>query len=158
MAPESDEHDAQGANRQDHAKPAPAEEARDPNVVRLAEEELVVGRRRVETGRVRVKVATHEREEMVDVPLTHERVEVERVPIDKEIDAIPPRRQEGDTVIVPVVEEVTIVRRKLVLKEEVHLKLVRSTEQHRESVTLRRQEATIERIPVEQPSTKPKPD
>lgn len=158
MAPESDERDAQGANRPEPATPAPAEQARDPNVVRLLDEELLVGRERVETGRVRVKVVTHEREEMVDVPLTQERVEVERVAIDKEIDAIPPRRQEGDTVIVPVVEEEVVVRRKLVLKEEIHLKLVRSTEQHRESVTLRRQEATIERIPVEQPSTKPKPD
>jgi len=103
-------------------------------------------------------VVTREREEMVDVPLTQERVEVERVAIDKEVDSIPPRRQEGDTVIVPVVEEVVVVRRKLVLKEEIHLKLVRSTEQHRESVTLRRQEAVVERVPVEQPSTEPKPD
>ena len=43
----------------------------------------------------------------------------------------------------------------LVLKEEVRLKLVRSTEQHRENVILRRQEAVIERIPVEQLSTEP---
>ena len=158
MAADPDERDAQGANRPEPAKPAPAEEARDPNVVRLLEEELSVGRERVETGRVRVKVVTREHEELVDVPLTQERVEVERVAIDKEVDAIPPRRQEGDTVIVPVVEEVMVVRRKLVLKEEIHLKLVRSTEQHRESVTLRRQEAVVERVPVEQPSTEPKPD
>jgi hypothetical protein len=62
---------------------------------------------------------------------------------------------EFDTLIAPVVEEVVVVRRKLVRKEEVHLRLVRATEQqeqHRESVTLRRQHAVIERIPVEQPS------
>jgi uncharacterized protein (TIGR02271 family) len=132
--------------------------AEPPAVLRLLKEELSVERERVETGRVRVRVTTHDHEETVSVPLTHEYVEVERVPINRDIDEIPPRRQEGDTTIVPVVEEVVIVRRKLVLKEEIHLRLVRSTEQHQESVTLRRQEAVIERIPVEQSSTGQKSD
>jgi stress response protein YsnF len=95
---------------------------------------------------------------MIDVPLSRERVEVERIAIGREIEAIPPRRQEGDTTIVPVVEEVVVVRRTLVLKEELHIRHVRSTEQHRENVTLRRQEAVIDRLPVEQPPTEEKPD
>jgi stress response protein YsnF len=76
------------------------------------------------------------------------------VPIGREIEAMPTSRQEGDTTIVPVVEEVIVTRRKLVLKEEVHLRLVRSTEQHRESVILRRQEAVIERLPAGQAARK----
>ena len=43
--------------------------------------------------------------------------------------------------IVPVVEEVVVVQRKLVLKEELRIRRVRTTEQHRETVTLRRHEA-----------------
>jgi uncharacterized protein (TIGR02271 family) len=125
--------------------------------LRLIEEELSVRRERVETGRVRVRVVTHEREEPIEVPVTREHFEVERIAVGREIEAIPPRRQEGDVTIVPVVEEVIVMRRKLVLKEEIHLKLVRTTEQHRQSVTLRRQEAVIERIPVEQQSTEQKP-
>ena len=133
----------------------PTGAAADPDTLRLLGEEVSFGKERVETGRVRVRVVTQEHEEAVDVPLTRERVEVERVAIGRDIEAIPPRRQEGDTLVVPVVEEVVVVRRKLVLKEEVRLKLVRSTEQHRENVILRRQEAVIERIPVEQLSTEP---
>ena len=133
----------------------PTGAAADPDTLRLLGEEVSFGKERVETGRVRVRVVTREYEEAVDVPLTRERVEVERVAIGRDIEAIPPRRQEGDTLVVPVVEEVIVVRRKLVLKEEVRLKLVRSTEQHRENVILRRQEAVIERIPVEQLSTEP---
>ena len=133
----------------------PTGAAADPDTLRLLGEEVSFGKERVETGRVRVRVVTREHEDAVDVPLTRERVEVERVAIGRDIEAIPPRRQEGDTLVVPVVEEVVVVRRKLVLKEEVRLKLVRSTEQHRENVILRRQEAVIERIPVEQLSTEP---
>jgi uncharacterized protein (TIGR02271 family) len=122
------------------------------------EEDLSIGRERVETGRVRVRVVTREYGKMIDVPLTREHVEVERIAIGREVEAIPPRRQEGDTMIVPVVEEEVVVRRKLVLKEEIHIRLVRSVEQHRENVTLRRQEAIIDRLPVEQPPTEQKPD
>jgi uncharacterized protein (TIGR02271 family) len=154
MQPEADRHDAQGLRHPDATEKAPGA----PDTLRLLEEELWVGREQVETGRVRIKVRTHEREEVVEVPLTREHLEVERVPIDREIEAIPPRRQEGDTTIVPVVEEVVVVQRKLVLKEELHLRLVRTTEQHRESVTLRRQEAVVERLPVEQLSTEKKAD
>ncbi len=132
--------------------------AGDPDVLRLLAEELSIGKAVVETGRVRVHVSTREHQELVEVPLIRERWEVERVPMDKEVEAIPPRRQEGDTLVVPVVEEVVVVRRKLVLKEEIRLRLVRSTEQHRETVTLRRQEAAIERLPVEQLSTEKKAD
>jgi uncharacterized protein (TIGR02271 family) len=137
---------------------APEEAGHDPDTLRLLEEEVSVGKTRVETGRVRVRVATRERDEAVEVPLTREHYEIERIPVGREIEAIPPRRQEGDVTIVPVVEEVIVMRRKLVLKEEIHLKLVRTTEQHRESVTLRRQEAVIERVPVEQLSTERKSD
>jgi len=155
MPPEADEQKATPERPESVGAPGPAEAPDDPNTLRLLGEEVSFGKERVETGRVRVRVVTREHEEAVDVPLTRERVEVERVAIGRDIEAIPPRRQEGDTLVVPVVEEVIVVRRKLVLKEEVRLKLVRSTEQHRENVILRRQEAVIERIPVEQLSTEP---
>ena len=159
MPPEADEPNAQPERSELVGAPGPAggapDPAADPDTLRLLGEEISFDTERVETGRVRVRVVTREREETVEVPLTQERVEVERVAIGRDIEAIPPRRQEGDTLVVPVVEEVIVVRRKLVLKEEIRLKLVRSTEQHRENVILRRQEAVIERIPVEQLSTEP---
>ena len=155
MPPEADEQNAIPERPESVGEAGPAEAPADPDTLRLVGEEVSFGKERVETGRVRVRVVTREHEETVDVPLTRERVEVERVAIGRDIEAIPPRRQEGDTLVVPVVEEVIVVRRKLVLKEEVRLKLVRSTEQHRENVILRRQEAVIERIPVEQLSTEP---
>jgi uncharacterized protein (TIGR02271 family) len=124
--------------------------------VRLHAEELAVARERVQTGRVRVQVVTREHEELVDVSLTRENVEVERVAINRPVDAIPPTRQEGDTTIVPLVEEVLIVERRLILKEELHVRRVHATEQHRERVVLRHQEAVITRIPAETPDADPK--
>jgi uncharacterized protein (TIGR02271 family) len=125
--------------------------------LKLLAEELVVERRQVETGRVRVDVVTREHQELVDILLAREQVVVERVPIDRRVDAIPTIREEGDTIIVPVVEEILIVERRLILKEELHVKRVRTTEQHRESIMLRRQEAVVTRTPKGTPDVGPDP-
>ena len=112
----------------------------------LLAEEVSVTRRRVAGSTVRVATVTREREQLVDEALTHERVEVERVPIGRVVDAVPPVREEGDTTVMPVVEEVVVVERRLVLKEEIRIRRVRTTERHRESVALRTQEAVITRV------------
>ena len=122
-----------------------------PEVVTLevAAEELVVTRRRVEKALVRVATATREREQLVDEELTHERVEVTHVPIGRAVDAVPPVREEGDVTILPVVEEVVVIERRLMLKEEIHIRRLRTTERHREVVLLREQEAVITRTDAE---------
>ena len=116
----------------------------DGAVLPLYAEQIVVVRRKLEQ-KVQVSLCTVSREHPVDELLTHERVEIERVPIGREIDAVPADRQEGDTTIIPVVEEVVVVHRQLVLKEEIRMRRVRIMEHHRETVSLREQEATVER-------------
>jgi len=123
--------------------------APDSATLQLAAEALSVSKETAETGRVRVATRTREREALIDEDLARERVEIETVPIGSRIDAVPEIRQEGDTTIVPVVEEVLVVERRLVLKEEVHIRRVRTTERHKETVMLRYQEAVVTRHPGE---------
>ena len=114
-------------------------------VIPLHVEEVSFDRRKVErTVQIHLRTVSHDH--LIDEPLAHEKVEIERVAIGRPIDAVPPVREEGDTTVVPVVEEVLVVERRLVLKEEIRLRRVRTTEQHREMVTLRQQEAVIERL------------
>ena len=122
-------------------------------LIPLHAEELSVSKERVETGRVHVGTVTRTHDELVDEELANERVEIERIPLNKQIDAVPAVRQEGDVTIVPVVEEVLVTKRSLLLKEEIHIRRIHTTERHRETVTLRRQEAVISRLP-----TKPSPE
>jgi len=121
-------------------------------VIPVFEEELSVAKRVVETARVRVSRVTHHHQQLVDELLQHEKVEVEHIPIDRPIEAMPSIRQEGDVTIIPVVEEVLKVERHLVLKEEVHIRRIKQTQRYQESVTLRRQEAQVSRLPIEQPA------
>ena len=120
-------------------------------VLPLVEEALRVGKRQVETGRVRVSVNTDIEEQVVRETLRSERAEFERVPIDRELAAGEPapamRREADGTVVVPVMEEVLVVERRLVLREEVRMRLVAVDEAVEQSVTIRKQRASIERLP-----------
>lgn len=110
-------------------------------------EELQVGKRVVETGRVRVRKVVHQREAVVDEPLFRDDVQVERVAINQQINMLPDVRREGDTVIIPVVEEILVVEKRLVLKEELHVTRRRTTVRDQQTVPLLSEELIVERLP-----------
>ena len=115
-------------------------------------EEVSVSRREVAKANVQIALITGTREQLIDEELTHVRVEIERVPIGRTIEVVPPISHEGDITIIPVVEEMVVVERRLVLKEEVRVRRVSTKEQHQETVVLRQQEAVITREDPDSPS------
>jgi len=117
-------------------------------LIPLVAEELSVAKRQIVTARVQVSTVTREREELVDELLAREQVEIEHVPVGRSLDEPAVVRTEGDTLIIPVVEEVLVVERRLLLKEEIHVRRVRAVERHQARVSLRRQEAVITRHPA----------
>ena len=133
------------SDRSNDASRSGVERPDDERKLQLFAEELAVVKEKLETGRVRVSTRTHEREAVVDEDLARERVEIETIPMNLRIDAVPDVRQEGDTTIIPVVEERLVLERRLMLKEEVHIRRLRSTERHQEKVKLRYQEAVVTR-------------
>jgi len=112
----------------------------------LHAEDLIISKRHTPGDMVRVSTITRENETFVDETLNHERVQIDRIPIDRQVDAVPPVRQEGDTTILSVVEETIVVERRLILKEEIHIRRLHVSERHQEAVILRKQEAVITRI------------
>jgi uncharacterized protein (TIGR02271 family) len=133
-----------------------------PKLTLLAEE-LSVEKEAVETGRVRVTKQTRTREAFVDENLLREHAEVKTIPIGREISETPSVRQEGETIVIPIVKEVLHTERRLILKEEVKITRRRTSEQFQDRVAFRRQEAVITRVqsatePVDPPSTKESSD
>jgi stress response protein YsnF len=111
----------------------------------LQAEEVSISRREINKANIQIALITRTREQLIDEELTHVRVEIERVPIGRTIEVVPPVSHEGDITIIPVVEEIVVVERRLVLKEEVRVRRVSTKEQHQETVVLRQQEAVITR-------------
>ncbi len=121
--------------------PVPAAET---EVMQLHAEAVTVAKRARKTL-VRATRRTRTRDVVVDEPVLRDRVVVERVAVGRVVQAVPPVRQEGDVTILSVVEEVVVVERRLMLKEELHLRRVRTTERHVETVTLREQDVSVTR-------------
>jgi uncharacterized protein (TIGR02271 family) len=121
-------------------------------VVPVVEETLKVGTRRVEK-RYRITKHVHEYEEMVDEPGFAEEIHIERVPVNRVVDAPVGERHEGETTIIPVYEEVVVVERRLVLKEELHVTRRRREIHQPQAVTLRHEEVTVEEVDPDRDST-----
>ena len=111
----------------------------------IVEERAIIEKRAVEGGRVRVHSRVEERQELLRETLSHEEVTVERVAIDREVSETPAIREENGVTIVPVVEEILVVERRLRLKEELHIRKVQRTEDVEVPVTVRSTRATVER-------------
>ena len=121
-------------------------------VVLLAEETAAVSMREAETGRVRVSTATDIDRVVARETLRGRRVEVERVAVGRTLDdgeAAPTTREEGDTLVVPIVEETAVVVKRLVVREEVRLRFLPVETPFEQEVSVRRQRATVERTPID---------
>ncbi len=115
-------------------------------VIPVIAEELHVKKRQYKSGGVRISKRVREREEIVDEPGYQERVEVDRVRVNEFIDAPAQVRYEGDTMVVPLMEEVYVVEKRLLLKEEVRITKYREEVRRPQKVSLRTEEVQIEEI------------
>ena len=119
------------------------------DVLQLVEENVVVDKAQRATGVVKVSTRVEPREELMDEVLRRENVKVERVPLGLDVSDIPKIRQEGDVVVYPVVEEILFVEKRLVLKEELRISYVITSEEVDQSGTLRTVHADVERTAAE---------
>jgi uncharacterized protein (TIGR02271 family) len=120
-------------------------EAEEVAAIPLVEERLEVGKRQVESGRVKVRVAVDSHEAIVPAELRHDEVEIRRVPRNVAVTELPAVRLEGDTTIIPVLEEQLVVEKRLVLVEEIHVLRRARTKVEEVPVVLRSERAEIER-------------
>ena len=112
-------------------------------------EELHVDVRTVDTGRgVRVKTSVAEHEQRIEETLMHDEIDVRHVPVDKivALSEAPASRYEGDTFIVPILEEVLVVEKRLRIKEEIHITRSKRPQRFSETVPVKSETVSIERF------------
>jgi uncharacterized protein (TIGR02271 family) len=112
----------------------------------VMEENLRLGIKQVETGKVRAIKKVHEEDLIVSGPVINDEIQIERIPLNQYVDGPPPAvRYEGETMIIPVVEEEVIVQTRLKIVEEVRItrKKVQTTVE--KPITLRKEEVVVKR-------------
>jgi uncharacterized protein (TIGR02271 family) len=114
-------------------------------VIPVYEEELRVGKRVIEQGRVRVHAYTVEQPVQKDLTLREERVEVEHRPVDRPVSGIPGEAAFQDrTIDVTTHREEPVIDKEARIKEEIVVR--KEADQHTETVrdTVRHTEVEIE--------------
>ena len=112
----------------------------------VIKEKVDVGKKTIEKGRVKISKTVKEESEIIDVPITSEQVHIERVSVNRIIESAPePVRYEGNTMIIPVLQEVTVIEKKLLLVEEIHVTKTSVTTKETKEIRLRKEEINIER-------------
>jgi uncharacterized protein (TIGR02271 family) len=123
------------------------EDSRTPQTIPVFDERLHLGKVERDLDAVQIKTSLHERTEYAQVELLHSDVVIERIAVNRVVDAVPPVRREDGTVVIPVVEEIMVVEKRLLLKEEIHVRQEERVEHVREPVVLRSEEAEVIRKP-----------
>jgi uncharacterized protein (TIGR02271 family) len=126
--------------------------AGDQETIPILEEHIRLDKQEVVTGRVQVRIRNESEERRLQADLRTEAVDVERIAIGRELAAgetlpAPREEEDGSVLVIPVLEEVLVVEKRLVLREEVRLRRTSSTRQIEEPVTVLRQHAEVERLP-----------
>jgi uncharacterized protein (TIGR02271 family) len=141
-------------NERDPSRSAAPKKRRDVSAVTMPvlAEKLTVQVRRSERARIRISKTVQEDQVTVEPLATRQEISITRVPIDRFIEGPLGVRREGDTLIIPVCEEVPVVVMKTKLKEEVRVTTRTVSERRPTQVGVRREQVTIERIPSDGPS------
>jgi uncharacterized protein (TIGR02271 family) len=122
----------------------------------VVREEVRVGKREVERGRVRVRKVHGERQEQVDLPLVRQEVEIQRVPVNRPVAGpVAAREEEDGTVVLSVVEEVLEVHKSWVLREEIRLRRKTVRTRRPVTVTLRTEDVVVEHEEPDPPESAP---
>ncbi|HEU0115080.1 MAG TPA: YsnF/AvaK domain-containing protein [Thermomicrobiales bacterium] len=115
-------------------------------VIPLHAEEIVPVRAARDRGAIRITTRVETAPAAWEATLRRDDVTVERIPVGQVVEVAPEARWEGETLIVPVVEEELVISRRLVVREEIRIR--RQSDERTVSGTepLRRQVVDIERI------------
>jgi hypothetical protein len=121
-------------------------------VIPVVQEELTVIKEKIERAKVLINKRIETRDEVVSTPTTTEEVVVEHIPIERIIeDQVPEIREEDGVLIIPIIEEITVVEKRLFLKEEVRISKRHKTSDSSQTVTLRKEIVDIARTEINQP-------
>lgn len=115
----------------------------------VLQEELHMTKRLIDTGKgVRIRKTVSTQEQLVDEPLLHDELEVEHIPVDTIIAStdVPHMHYEGDTLVVPILEEILVLQKQLRLKEEVRITRRKREVHAPQSITVRSEQITVERF------------
>ena len=111
--------------------------------MQVCQEELKIKKRRIPVKKLSIRKRTKYTDFKSEIPLVSEQLSYTEVPFNTEVEQIPEVRQEGDTTIIPVIKEIPIISKKIVLIKEIHITRSQSLSTETIEAKLRSEEVEI---------------
>jgi uncharacterized protein (TIGR02271 family) len=112
----------------------------------VVEETVHVEKKTTETGKVKISKTVKVDTETVNLLQVQDEVQIERIAINEFVQTPPPPvRYEGDIIIIPVLQEVMVTEKRLLLIEEVRITKRKVESKESQEVALRKEEIKVER-------------
>lgn len=132
-------------------------------VIPIVEERLIPDKRAVDLGELRIRKLVDETEETVRQAVTRDNLVIERVEVNRPLDEPVAMRQEGEWTVIPIMREVLVVKKQLMLVEEVRITKREVTEEQEVRETTRHErleldDATVDGIEGIEALSEPSPD
>lgn len=110
----------------------------------LVEERLVASTKPVDLGEVRIHTHVDYHDEVVRQLVTRDDLVIEHVPVNQVVERPLGPRHEGEWLVIPIVKEVLVVQKQLVLQEEVRIRKRQVTEEQEVHEQVRHTRVEIE--------------
>ena len=116
-------------------------------VIQVLEEFASIERTLVETGKVLITKSVAEKTTTVNIPIVNESYQLKHVPGSQRLMDAPPQpiKIDGDTTIISVIREVSVVIKKYQLIEEIHLTRHITQMPLTQDIILRKESVKVER-------------
>ena len=112
----------------------------------VVEETVHIGKKTIETGKVKISKTVNVDTETVNLLKVQDEVQIERISINEFVQTPPPPlRYEGNIIIIPVLQEVMVTEKRLLLIEEVRITKRKVESKESQEVVLRKEEIKVER-------------
>ncbi len=112
----------------------------------VIKEHVEVSKKVIEKAKVRLSKRVNETVESYDVPLIEEEIVVKRVQKNQLVDTAPAAvRYEGDIMIIPVLKEVAVIEKRIMLVEEIHVAKYKYDKTETRRVVVRTEEVNVVR-------------
>lgn len=115
-------------------------------VIPVIQESATVAKQVVDGAKVKVTKTVQHEDHIIDEVVYQDHVNIERIAANTFVDEAESVQYEGDTITIPIYEEVLVVEKRLRLKETIHITRTRVSETVTEQVTLRKESIDVQRI------------
>lgn len=111
----------------------------------VIEEKPLISKKKVDTAEIKIKKQVSQREEVVEQSLAREEINIDRIPKNDVFERPAQMRVEGDCTYIPVQEEILVVEKRYLVREEICIKKIRTEHNEKVIVKLKKEDLNIER-------------